>query len=652
LGQDVTYTVTVSNNGPMDATGVTLVDTLPAGATFASATPSQGTCGAPVAGTLACDLGDLAVGASATVTIVVTPTAVGTATDTAQVAADQPDPVPGNDASSASTSVLVPAASADLSIVKTDAPDPVTVGQALTYSLAVSNAGPDTATAVVVSDTLPSSLTFGSATASQGSCSAVGNAVTCTIGDLASGANATVTIVATPTGAGAITNTATVQSAAADPDPADNSSSQGTTVNLSADVSVTKTVTPTTLAVAGSATFTLTVSNAGPSAASAVQVTDPLPAGLAFVSAVASQGTCAESGGTVTCDLGALASGASATVTVVATATVAGVATNIARVTAAEPDPDPADNSASVAATVTGAADVSISKTASPDPVVAGNDLTYTLTVRNDGSTDAVNVVVSDPLPPATTFVSADHGGTLALGTVTWALGTLPAGSSVTLTLVVAVGAAFTGDLSNTAAVASDTPDLDASDATATAGVTVDPAGTPVADLSVKKTVDETNPANGSKVTYTVVVSNAGPADATGLVVEDILPSGLEYVSSSCTQGTYAAADGKWKVGDLAVGETATMTMTATVTGKGGDVIDNVAEVVKLDQDDPDGANDRAARDVEVLAAVATVDDPSTLAFTGGAVVRLFLLMLAFTALGILILLLARRFRDEDGSPS
>lgn len=124
-----------------------------------------------------------------------------------------------------------PLATADLSISKTDNPDPVLVGNNLTYTITVTNAGPSPATNVVVTDTLPAGVTFVSAVPSQGSCNPpVGNVVTCNLGTLNAGASATITIVVTPTVPGTITNTAEVSSDTADPNPNNNTGQQGTTI--------------------------------------------------------------------------------------------------------------------------------------------------------------------------------------------------------------------------------------------------------------------------------------------------------------------------------------------------------------------------------------------------------------------------------------
>ena len=91
------------------------------------------------------------------------------------------------------------ALSADLGITKSDSPDPVTVGQELTYTLMVANLGPDTAAGVTVSDTLPPGVTFVSATSTQGTCTGTNASVSCTIGTIAFQGSATVTIKVTPT---------------------------------------------------------------------------------------------------------------------------------------------------------------------------------------------------------------------------------------------------------------------------------------------------------------------------------------------------------------------------------------------------------------------------------------------------------------------
>ena len=116
------------------------------------------------------------------------------------------------------------------------------------------------------------------------------------------------------------------------------------------------------------------------------------------------------------------------------------------------PGPDPGPTTTDTEPTaVADSADLSITKTDSADPVIAGEDLTYTLVVTNDGPSDATNVVVTDDVPAGTSFVSADGGGLEAAGTVTWNLGTLADGATRHRARDGARGRGPHGDLSNTA---------------------------------------------------------------------------------------------------------------------------------------------------------------------------------------------------------
>jgi len=128
------------------------------------------------------------------------------------------------------TRETTPAAQADLAVTKADSPDPVRVGNRLTYTLTVTNGGPADATGVTLTDPLAADATFISATPSQGACAGT-RTVACSLGDIASGAAATVTIVVEPTRAGTLANTAEVRAAQADPDPADNAAAATTAIH-------------------------------------------------------------------------------------------------------------------------------------------------------------------------------------------------------------------------------------------------------------------------------------------------------------------------------------------------------------------------------------------------------------------------------------
>ncbi|MGH2360435.1 MAG: SBBP repeat-containing protein [bacterium] len=374
-GSNLTYTITVTNNGPNDAIGVIVTDTLPGRVTLASSSASQGLCSGT--STVTCDLGTINTGASATVTIVTMARAAGTVSNTTSVTSSVPDPdVTNNRVTTGTTVNPAPALAADLALTKTDAPDPVTAGNSVTYTLTATNNGPDSATAVVVTDTLPGGVSFVSSSPSQGTCSGT-SPVTCNLGTINSGANATITIVITPSAVGTFSNTASVTSSVSDPNANNNSVAESTLVNAppfagpQADLSVAVTDSPDPVTENSNLTYTVTVTNNGPNTATDVILSDemlnwPSVTLGRFISASSSQGFCFtllnQCGGfgcifalgeplRVTCELGTISPGASATASVVVRLP-AGTQTNLARVTSSLNDPNSANNSASEQTTV------------------------------------------------------------------------------------------------------------------------------------------------------------------------------------------------------------------------------------------------------------------------------------------------------------
>jgi uncharacterized repeat protein (TIGR01451 family) len=215
-GQTVTYTATVHADGPDAAADVRLRDWLPGKATFVSATATQGTCsGRPVL----CQLGSLAAGTSATVTITVTAAKGGWMTNQARVWSDQRDPRPFNNVRQVRTFVRTERADVGVSVAVS--PRPAHVGQSVTYTLTVRNHGPADATAVVLKDWLPGKTTIVSSTASQGSCSGT-RPVVCSLGTVTAGQTATVTVVANVDHTGELRDEVRVHSSLPDPAPFNN----------------------------------------------------------------------------------------------------------------------------------------------------------------------------------------------------------------------------------------------------------------------------------------------------------------------------------------------------------------------------------------------------------------------------------------------
>ena len=236
-GNSLTYALTVTNDGPSDATGATVTDTLPVGVTFISVTPAQGSCSRT--STITCSLDGLASNASTTVTIQVkvNSSTIGTITNTASVSGNEADPQDTNNTASEDTAVV---AEADLSITKSDSADPVVAGAALSYTLNVTNAGPSDATGVTFTDTLPSEMTFASSAPGSPTCTELDGTVTCDLGNMSVASSSAVTIVAVAATLGTMTNTASVTGAEDDPDPENNAVSEDTEVMPGADLRVTK----------------------------------------------------------------------------------------------------------------------------------------------------------------------------------------------------------------------------------------------------------------------------------------------------------------------------------------------------------------------------------------------------------------------------
>jgi uncharacterized repeat protein (TIGR01451 family) len=331
-------------------------------------------------------------------------------------------------------------------------------------------------------------------------------------------------------------------------------------------------------------TYTITVANNGPSDAQDVSVNDPLPAGTSFGSATPSQGTC---DATVSCALGTINSGASVTIALVVDVdpAVAGVITNTATASSTTADPDPGNNVGTAATTVAAppSADVAVTKTDSPDPVTAGNNITYTITVTNNGPSDAPSVTLADEVPTGTSFVSASssQGACAGTTTITCPL-SLGNGASATVTLVVKVDPSTpAGTITNTAEALSRTADPELGNNTATATTPVVEGPPPVsADLSVTKT-DSPDPVTaGSNLTYTITVTNNGPADADSAQVTDAVPAGTSFVSVTPSQGSCdGTTDVLCTLGPLANGASATVTLVVLVDPavSPGAVISNTA---------------------------------------------------------------------------
>ena len=630
-GNQIAYTLTVRNNGPNAATGVQVLDTLPAGVTFVSSNPSTGSCAFAIP-TLTCDLGTVANGATATVPVVVRvpPGSDATSlTNVARVTSTVSDPDPANNTASATSTVV---RQADVALTKSAAPASPVPGTDVTYTLVATNNGASRAADVTVTDTLPTALTVRSATSDRGTCTITGSQVACTAGGLDPGQSATVTVVATvPSNAGTapLTNDARVTSGTPDPTPGNNAATATITPSAPrADLSVTKQPVTTPIVAGRPVQYLVTVTNNGPSDAANVTLADPVPASLSGITATSGAGTCTVTGQDVSCDLGGLASGQSAQVRIGGqlAAGATGTLTNTATVSSPTADPTPGNNAGASSAPITASADLALTKTAGT--VVDGGEAVYTIVVTNNGPSVARGVQVTDPVPAPLTFTSAASStGTCTTSgstTVTCAVGDLAVGASATVT----VRAQTPGDgsargASNTATASSPTPDPIAGNNTATYVLPT----VAQADVALTKSVTPRPVVAGQTVTWTLTARNNGPSQATGVTITDTVPAAVTGVTAATTTpGATCAAPGgnvSCTVPTLASGATFEVTVSGTVgPDAASGALANAADVTATTPTDPSPDNNSASATAEVVARadVSVLKDGPATAVAGDQV--------------------------------
>ena len=557
VNDPIVYSLQVVNNGPSQASGVTLVDTLPAGVGFVSASPVEAGC-SEASGVVTCDLPNLAFGQIFDVTINITaPAAAGTITNTATVTTGSSDPEPADNTATAVNTVVANASNADVELVsKVDIPDPVVVDQTLNYSIVVRNNGVGTATSVTVTDPLPAGVTFVSATTSQGTCSGT-TTVTCSIGTLNVGASATIGIqVTAPSSSGTIINTATVTADQNDPAPGNNSFSQETTINPEwTDLFVTKADAPDPAPVGQDLTYVVQVGNNGPATATGVTFVDTLPASVAFVSAVpTAEVSCSHSGGAmggvVTCNVDDLPPTSGAQVVITVRPGQTGTISNQVAVSGIENDPNTLNNNAVAITTVTPTSDLQVTKTASPTSppgVYTGDPLIYTIIVRNNGPSAATGVQMIDTLPVDVGFTAATttQGTCSPQGTsVVCVIGNLAVNGTATITIEVVPTIASA--ITNRAIVNGNNFDSNPVNNVSTANTTVNPSTNPFivvepvcGDPDSSATVYGYNwPATGNKTVY-VYWNTETPANLLGSLVNGTLWEMDITIPASATNGVH-----------------------------------------------------------------------------------------------------------------
>ena len=581
VGTEISFEITVFNDGPTDATGVVVSDLLPSGFDFVL---FSSTAGLYDETTGIWTVGNIANQGSETLIIDVIVNATGNYTNVAEVIASDVfdiDSTPDNDIlaeDDQEDATVVPVDVADVALTKTVDNLTPDVASNVTFTITVTNEGPSDATNLEVIDVLPSGYTYVSDDAAGDYIAATG---IWNIGTLLNNQTILLNVVATVNTTGNYTNVAEVTAMDQldiDSTPnnnilAEDDQDQVTTIPRQlVDVSVTKTANTLTPNVGDQIDFTITVTNDGPSDATDVVVTDLLQSGYTFVSAVASNGTYQPLNGSWT--IGNLPNGITENIVISATVLANGTYTNTAELTDlnefdidSEPgnNDDTEDDQETIEPNPILVSDLSLTKTVNNTAPFVGDLVEFTINLTNNGASDAAGVVVTDQLPTGYTFVSSTTtAGIYDAGTGIWNLNsTIPNGTTETLRITVRVNP--TGDYDNVAEVTASNNN----DPNSTPGNNIpaeddqDNAATtpiPIADLSLVKTVDNEFPDVSDTVTFTLTLTNDGPSDATGVVVTDMLATGYNYISDD-SGGNYDPSTGLWNVGTLAANAAIDLTL-------------------------------------------------------------------------------------------
>lgn len=497
-----------------------------------------------------------------------------------------------------------------------------------------------TATGVTLTDTLPSGLTFVSATGSPATSPAVGSSgnIVWNIGTLNAGATSSFQVVARTNGPILSTNNTTALTDSSTVlDPLRNratvtaNESEANTENNTAsllvptvDLELTKSLatgSSSTPDKNANVTFNIVVTNRGPNAATNAVVRDYLPTGLTFVS----QNSTPPSGTNVTFNsatnswtIDTLASGATVTLSLTATVASPGTQannfqlTNVAEIISDDQyDIDsrpgvpgtgattPTEDDLGSVVLTPGRTDLAVTKQAlvngqTATTVNRGQQVTFNVTVTNNGPNNATGVTLNDTLPAGFTLVSSTPPTGTTYTNGVWNIGALNNGQSVTLAIVATANnpSSVTGTdpYKNTATI-SGMNQFDTNNSNDMAMVTVTPTQT---DVQVTKEIVSGSRATvGQNVTFRITARNNGPQTATNVVVRDLLPDGLQFVSS--TAGTaYNSTTGDWTVGTLqtsGTGQSATMDIVATVTSTGTKTNTATLQTDQLDQFDSVSTN-------------------------------------------------------------
>ncbi|MBV1852869.1 DUF11 domain-containing protein [Catellatospora tritici] len=636
-GRVLTYTIEVGNRAGGAVPTVTLVDQLPTD--FVPLTPLPSGCVFDqTTFKVTCTITNLQPDQVVPIALQLEiPSSLppGILTNKATVSANNVvDPVAGNNTATQTTTVE---RSADLAVTKVCKPDkPAPAGTGGFCTIYVDNLGPSDAVGVMLHDTLSSATPFqvvsvGTQPVARCAPTSTGPVtdaeIQCNLGTIPPGRRAAVRVAVNAPDVSQINDVVRVDGNGTDPNLDNNEAIGRVEFVGSADLSLDKTG-PETALGSSELTYEITVTNNGPSTAHDVVVRDTLPAGVSFVSVTPSKGSCTNGqppGRDLVCGLGNLANGESVLIKVVgrldADAVTGTILFNEAVVSSATADPDNDDVLKSVKTTVTADADLSVTKDDDPDPVLAGDQLVYTITASNAGPSTAQQVKLEDTLPPDTEFVSGvdaeDNSVCVFQGPdqVVCQLGDLASGASKTVTITVAVDPSVEDGttLTNEVTVSSTTPDSNTDNNTASTDTDVETSADlwiEAAGLAPGEQVARVKPDEHQQIAFLVTVHNdkgcagdsptavpdtrgncgeGGPSDAQNVTVVDRLPLSpdrleVQYVSRDCDYDEQRHVV-TCHVDTIAAGSTAQFVIKAKVLDADDDDDDARTEGKKKDKD-------------------------------------------------------------------
>ncbi|MDP3484608.1 MAG: Ig-like domain-containing protein, partial [Methanobacteriaceae archaeon] len=586
VGQTGIFTVIVTNNGPDTVTNIQVTDLLPGfngSVTIGSYDPSTGVWTIP----------SLSPGANTTLTLsgVITSAMAGT-NITNHVTENQTE-------SPFSVSVqdsVIHVKKANV-VLSQNVNSPVNVGNSVVYVVTAKNNGPDNATNIVISDLVPAGLTGVTVTPSVGTYNSTTGVWT--INSLASGVNATLTISGLAGTSMAGNNTTNVATQTGQTEFSDLYTSANATVYTKmADTKLSQTVT-TPVNVGGTVTYIVTITNTGPDTATNFIIQDIVPAGLANYTVTPSTGTYLNGNWTIF----SLANGANTTLTITGkvTAAMAGKNTTNTATKITETEYDPTTIGESVAADAyTNEADVVLTQTGSYNK----NNVTFIVTARNNGPDNATEINIKDLIPNGLTGVIVTPSlGTYNSTTGIWYIPVLVNGSNATLnitgTATTNITITNTANKTNQSEYDSNTPD------TNTYNLYV-----PSVDIVVKNYPWYYDSVTGYLDSYyvgntpvmIVDVSNNGPDDATGVVVEYVMGNNFQFINLN-TQGNGQATYNintrtiTWNIGSIPRGGFVFMKVYLYTIGSGNKTaaMTTTAKLVSVDQNDTNSTNDESS---------------------------------------------------------